>query len=71
MPQHKSAEKRVRQNIKRRARNNFYFLNIFISNVRIILIITIDVIGIKILVRSVSMRMSPGNLPNQFISQGA
>jgi len=30
-----------------------------------------EVMGIKILVRSVSTRISPGSFPNQFISQGA
>ena len=30
-----------------------------------------DVMGINILLRSVSIRISPGNLPNQLKSQGA
>ena len=35
------------------------------------LIITMDVIGMKILARTVSIRKSPGNFPNQFNNHGA
>lgn len=35
------------------------------------LTIIIEVIGIKILLRSVFILISPGSLPNQFISPGA
>mgnify|MGYP001819478126 FL=1 len=46
-------------------------LKILISTVTMMLTIIIDVMGIKILLRPLSIRISPGSLPNQFSNQGA
>jgi len=48
----------------------YYRLKRFITIENTILIIIIDVRGIKIELRSFSMRMSPGNFPNQLNKPG-
>ena len=50
---------------------HIYRFKTLMSTVSRMLSTTIDVMGIKILLRSVSILISPGNLPNQLISQGA
>ncbi len=52
-------------------KGDVYLLNKFIRIVRTMLSNSMDVMGMIILRRSVSIRISPGNLPNQLISQGA
>ena len=46
-------------------------LNRLISSVKTTLIITMDVMGMNTIPRSVSMRKSPGKRPNQLKAQGA
>lgn len=44
---------------------------ILIATVRTMLTMIMEVMGINILLRLVSILISPGSFPNQFINQGA